>query len=95
MPARPIVTLKPKPSLAEVLNGQSMLEGSLPMEYGHVETAQEALDVAVPKNSIPLRITIIWDNEVNNLDLQGVLERMRETGAAMVVKVEQLNGSKR
>ena len=70
---------------------RSMLaDGLLPAEYGMIESTQEALEATSPPPAITLRMTIIWDNDVKNLDLERVLEHMRETGAAFVAKVEQV-----
>jgi hypothetical protein len=73
-------------------SGKSMLgEGPLPIEYGQIENTHEAIDAATPTAPpIDLRIYIVWDVETNLLDLPRVLEHMRETGAAMVTKVERV-----
>lgn len=72
--------------------GRSMLGAvPLPLEYGRIETTTEALDAAVPP-SLPedLRLTIIWDNPTDSLELDRVLDMMRATGAAFVLKVERV-----
>lgn len=80
---------QPRPTIQNLLaSGRSMLDGDLPVEYGHIEEAQEALAAAVPQKDVTLRLHIVWDNPASNLDLSGALNRMRETGAALVVKVE-------
>jgi hypothetical protein len=74
---------------------RSMLNANspLPQGYGAIETTEEAISAAIPPaKGITLRVTIVWDNDVKNLDLERVLENMRETGAAFVLKVEQVEG---
>jgi hypothetical protein len=80
-----------KPELP--LDGKSMLKmDNLPDRYGDIETAGEALEAATPPPSnVTLRLHIVWDNSAHNLDLERALDLMRETGAAMVVKVEQVS----
>jgi hypothetical protein len=82
----------PRPSPEAILeSGQSMLGGNpLPIGYGRIESATDAAALAFPKREHAVRLTIIWDNEVNTLDLERALEYMRETGAAFVLKVEPL-----
>lgn len=83
----------PRPTVKEFLDEKRSMLGnaSFPREYGAIETTGDALAAAVPPaKSITLRMHIVWDNEVDNLDLPRVLDTMRETGAAMVVKVEQV-----
>ena len=71
---------------------KSMLLGPTPYYYGAIETGQDALAAAVPPpKAVTLRMHIVWDNPATDLDLEGVLARMRETGAAMVVKVEEVS----
>jgi len=79
-------------SIDELLRAQrSMLSGNLPLGYGAIETVEEALEAAkVPPPTVSLRIHIVWDNDATNLDIERALEVMRETGAAMVTKVEQV-----
>jgi len=81
-----------RPSIEQVLSGKiSMLTGDIPIGYGNIESAEEALAAAAPPPmDTQLRITIVWDNKASTLDLSSVLDHMRETGAAMVVKVENL-----
>lgn len=93
MNRRATTTPKPRPTVEQVLaSGKSMLDmDSLPVEYSSIETSQEALAVAAPPKDVTLRLTIVWDNPASSLDLQRALEGMRETGAAMVVKVEAVS----
>lgn len=86
----------PPKSLEEhIVSRLSMLRDdvSLPQEYSVIENAQEAEAVAFPKNKNPrqVRVFIVWDNPVDNFPLQEVLQRMRETGAALVQKVEAIS----
>ncbi len=62
----------------------------LPVEYSIIESWQEAEDAAYKAKPKIVRVHLIWDNAVNSMPLSEVLDRMRETGAAMVVKVEAL-----
>ncbi len=81
-----------KNSFAELKDaGRSMLSGNLPVDYGRIETTQDAVEAAkVPPPNVVLRLTIVWDNDAKNLPLESVLDHMRETGAAMVVRSEQV-----
>ena len=77
-------------SMAQAIaSKQSMLDGPLPGDYSAIETTGEALAAAYPP-VIAVRIHIVWDNRLSTLSLDRVLEHMRETGAAAVVKVEGL-----
>ena len=68
----------------------SMLgENPLPREYGNIESAFDAADRAFKTKGI--RVHIIWDNGVDDFPLGEVLDKMRETGAAMVVKAEAVS----
>lgn len=92
MNKKPTVYLTSEAFLAE---GRSMMgEGVLPSAYGRIETTSEALAAATPPPVKPLtlRMTIVWDNEVATLDLQQALDHMRETGAAFVLDVKQVEG---
>lgn len=81
-----------RPSLQAMINSQESMLGTMPANYGAIETMEEALEAAVPKvPAITLRVHIIWDNEATNFPLQQVLDQMRETGAAAVLKVEQVS----
>lgn len=69
-----------------------MLAHMTPAEYGQIENTQEALAASAPPvRDVTLRLKIVWDNELDSLDLEAVLGKMRETGAAMVVSVEQVS----
>ncbi len=70
---------------------ESMLGTLVPDNYGAIETVGDAIAVAVPKADVILRVTIVWDNETSNFPLDLMLQSMRETGAAMVISVEQVS----
>lgn len=71
---------------------KSMLGNSIPVNYGTIETTEEAIAAAIPKPSARIiRIHIIWDNPMSNLHLDRILEDMRSTGAAMVTQVEEVS----
>ena len=76
-------------------SGQSMMDPDalLPVEYSQIETEAEALEAATNEKLLKrtLRTYIVWDNELGNFPLEEVLLRMRETGAAMVTKVEEVS----
>lgn len=79
------------PSFATLQDAKRSMLSIIPREYARVESTQDALAAAVPPaKGVTLRMTIIWDNEVANLDLESVLSHMRETGAAFVLSVEQV-----
>lgn len=85
-------TVTSRPTLARMLETRkSMLNEALPLGYGAIETTQEALHAASPTTQVTLRIHIVWDNPANTLDLQRLLDHMRETGAAMVKSVEEVS----
>lgn len=80
-------------TLAElIVNRKSMLgeHTLLPNEYSLIESRQAVEMYAYPKTPRQVRIYIIWDNPLDNLSLTAVLDKMRETGAAMVQKVEPI-----
>ena len=88
---------RPRPPIVMRLSAEQMIARKqsmlreIPSDYARVETTQEALKAAVPSPpTVTLRITIVWDNDASNLDLERVLDHMRETGAAMVLSVEQV-----
>lgn len=92
MPAKRSYPNQPRPSATDIIEQhRSMLgDNSLPKEYGLIESATEAWEAAFPTDERVVRLTIIWDNQVRNLDLERTLDAMRETGAAFVFKVEAL-----
>lgn len=68
-----------------------MLGNSIPVNYGYIETSEEAIAAAIPKQADKvIRVHIIWDNPINNFELDRVLQDMRSTGAAMVISVEEV-----
>lgn len=87
------VRLADRPSIDSLIQTKrSMLTGGLPVGYGAIENREEAMEAArIEPTGIILRMTIVWDNEVSTLDLERILDAMRETGAAFVTKVEQVS----
>jgi hypothetical protein len=91
-----IKTVAGRPTIERMIkDGESMLRqgGLLPAAYSAIETEADALAAAMTKPRTPtLRVHIVWDNEADgNFELEEVLQRMRETGAAMVTKVEEVS----
>ena len=84
--------LVPRPTAADIIEQRRSMLGDapLPVEYGHIESATEAWEAAYPTDERAVRVTIIWDNPVQSLDLERALDTMRATGAAFVLKVEAL-----
>ncbi len=92
-PGEKTISLGPGPTInALIEQKKSMLSGRLPVAYGLIETREEVEEIAFQPNSDEriVRLHIVWDNPVGSLELQDVLDRMRETGAAMVVKAERV-----
>jgi hypothetical protein len=84
----------PRVAIEDLLRAKrSMLgEGNLPANYERLESSVDVIDELYkpePDERIA-RITIVWDNPVSELPLADVLDTMRQYGAAMVTKVEQV-----
>lgn len=64
----------------------------LPMGYSEFDTSTDVIEELFRSDvdDRQVRMFIVWDNPVGNLPLESVLDHMRETGAAMVTKVEQV-----
>jgi hypothetical protein len=86
--------LKTRPTLDDLIrSGKSMMapEALLPLGYSTIESAEEAASHALPTaQPRTLRVYIVWDNRLDNFPLEEALDKMRETGAAMVTKVEEV-----
>jgi hypothetical protein len=80
-------------SLADLLDtGVSMLgDAMLPAGYGQIDDTRDVVEAIAKKaDERIVRMHIVWDNPIDSLELEDVLEKMRETGAAMVTKVEEV-----
>lgn len=75
--------------LDEIIEKKISMLGVIPTGYAKIESDQDAIEEAYKNKAI--RVHIIWDNTVDNFPLDEVLDKMRETGAAMVVKVEAVS----
>jgi hypothetical protein len=90
---RPTSAPSVRVSVDDLIKGKvSMLgDAMLPAGYGKVEGVNDVLEIITKEeDQRVVRLHIVWDNPIHNLDLESVLEQMRGTGAAMVVKVEEV-----
>lgn len=63
---------------------------NLPINYDAINDEHDIETKAYPRNEKQVRLYIVWDNKLRDHPLNRVLDHMRETGAAMVYKVEAI-----